>query len=184
MSVRVGRFVERSGVFTITQFAYRKGLGTCDALLCVSYTRQSALESGQEARIVQIDFSEAFDTVNYRGILYKLLVFGVLYRLYWHSSYLIDHSTCWWIAVGVRWSTWCQDCSRAVFWSRYCSSCKPQSFFLLWRINCSAIPMTLDRLCRCKLLICYADDYFGGCCAIPRLESCSGRVPKPLPQQS
>ena len=55
-----------------SQFAYRKGLGTCDALLCVSHTLQSALESGQEARIYQIDFSAAFDRVNHRGILYKL----------------------------------------------------------------------------------------------------------------
>ena len=28
-------------------------------------------------------------------------------------------------------------------------------------------------------LIGYADDYFDGCCAIPRRQSCSGRVPKP-----
>ena len=55
-----------------TQFAYRKGLGTCDALLCVSRALQSALESGQEARIVQIDFSAAFDRVNHQGVLYKL----------------------------------------------------------------------------------------------------------------
>ena len=54
MSVRLGRFMERSGVLPTTLFAYRKGLGTCDALLCVSHTLQSALESGQEARIVQI----------------------------------------------------------------------------------------------------------------------------------
>ena len=56
-----------------TQFAYRKGLGTCDALLCVSHTLQSALESGQEVRIVQIDFSAAFDRVNHQGILYNKL---------------------------------------------------------------------------------------------------------------
>ena len=55
-----------------TQFAYRKGLGTCDALLCAPHTLQSALESGQEARIVQTDFSAAFDRVNHLGILYKL----------------------------------------------------------------------------------------------------------------
>ena len=35
VSVRLGRFVEHSGVLPTTQFAYRKGLGTCDALLCV-----------------------------------------------------------------------------------------------------------------------------------------------------
>ena len=57
VSVRLGRFIERSVVLPTTQFAYRKGLGTCDALLCVTHTLQSALESGQKARIVQIDFS-------------------------------------------------------------------------------------------------------------------------------
>ena len=61
VSVRLGRFMERSGVLPTTQFAYRKGLGTCDALLCVSHTLQSALESGLEALIVQIDFSATFE---------------------------------------------------------------------------------------------------------------------------
>ena len=58
-------------------FAYRKGLGTCDVHLCVSHTMQSALESGQEARIVQIDFSSAIDRVNHQGILYKLSSVGI-----------------------------------------------------------------------------------------------------------
>ena len=48
VSVRLGRFMERSGVLPTTKFTYRKGLGTCDALLCVSHTLQSALESGQD----------------------------------------------------------------------------------------------------------------------------------------
>ena len=56
--------MECSGLLPNTQFAYRKGLSTCDALLCLSHTLQSSLESGQEARIVQIDFSAAFDRVN------------------------------------------------------------------------------------------------------------------------
>ena len=72
MSVRFGRFTERSDVLPTTQFAYRKGLGTCGALLCVLHTLQSALESGQEDRIVQIDFSAAFDRVYHLGFLYKL----------------------------------------------------------------------------------------------------------------
>ena len=59
------------------QFAYRKCLCTCDALLCVSHTLQSALEIGKEARIVQIDFSAAFDRVNHLGILYKLCSVGI-----------------------------------------------------------------------------------------------------------
>ena len=77
MSVRLGQFLERSGVLPSTQFAYWKGLGTYDALLCVSHTLESALESGQEDRIVQIDFSAAFDRVKNRGILYKLCSVGI-----------------------------------------------------------------------------------------------------------
>ena len=49
--------MERSDVLPTTQFAYRKGLGTCDALLCLSSKLQSALESRQEARISFIDYS-------------------------------------------------------------------------------------------------------------------------------
>ena len=73
--------MECSGVLPTTQFAYRKGQGTCEALLRMSYTLQSALESGQEARIVQIDFSAAFDRVNHLGIKENMLnlleAFGV-----------------------------------------------------------------------------------------------------------
>ena len=60
-----------------TQFAYRKGLGTCDTLLSVSHTVQSALERGQEVRIEQNDFSAVFDRVNHQGILYKLCFVGI-----------------------------------------------------------------------------------------------------------
>ena len=69
VAVRLGRSMEHCGVLPTTQFAYRKGLGTCDTLLCVSHILQSALDSGQEARIMHIDFSTAFDRVNHQGIL-------------------------------------------------------------------------------------------------------------------
>ena len=69
--------MERSGVLPTTQFANRKGLGTSDALLCVPHTLQSALERGQKAMVVQIDFSAAFDRVNHQGILYKLCSVGI-----------------------------------------------------------------------------------------------------------
>ena len=72
VSVRLRRFMEHRGELPTSQFAYRKCLGTYDALLCVSHTLQSVLENGQEARIMQIDFSAAFDRVNHLGILYKL----------------------------------------------------------------------------------------------------------------
>ena len=41
------------------------------------HTLQSALESAQEARIVRIDISAAFDRVNNQGILYKLSSVGI-----------------------------------------------------------------------------------------------------------
>ena len=104
VAVRLGRFIEHFGVLPTTQFAYRKALGTCYALLCVSHTLQSALESEQEARTVQIDFSAAFDRVNHQGILYKFSSVGiggsVLSVL--TQFYLIDHSMFWWMDVAVN----------------------------------------------------------------------------------
>ena len=84
VSVRLGRFMERNGVFPTTQFAYRKGLGICDSLLCLSLTLQSALESRQEARIVKIDFSAALigSTIwafSISSALWKLEVLSCLY---------------------------------------------------------------------------------------------------------
>ena len=49
-------------------------------LLCsarIRYCIGNASESGQEARIVQIDFSAAFDKVNHLGILNKLCSVGI-----------------------------------------------------------------------------------------------------------
>ena len=40
-------------------------MGTSDALLCISHTLQSALESVPGARTVQIDFSAVFDRVDH-----------------------------------------------------------------------------------------------------------------------
>ena len=77
LSVRLGGLKECSGLLPTTQFAYRKGLGTCDALLGVSHTLQRALESGQEAWVVQIHFSAAFDRVNHLCILNKLCSVGI-----------------------------------------------------------------------------------------------------------
>ena len=131
MSVRLGQFMERSGVLPTTQFAYRKGLGTCDALLYVSHTLPSALENGQEARIVQIDFSAAFDRVNHQGILYKFCsvgiggsVLSILTEFLSNQSQQVMVDGC----VEVDWLTF-QECHRAMFWARYCSSCTLRSFF-------------------------------------------------------
>ena len=117
VSVHLARFMDGRGVVPTTQFAYRNGLCTCDALLCVAHTLQNALEMGQEARIVQIDFSAAF---NHQGILFKLcsvgvgdLVLSVLTQFLSNRSQYMS----WRIAVLVNQLTWCQGCLREVFWA-------------------------------------------------------------------
>ena len=62
--------MERSGMLPTTQFAYWKGLGTCDTLLYMAHTLKSDWR-------VQIDFSAAFDGVNHLAILYKLCSVGI-----------------------------------------------------------------------------------------------------------
>ena len=104
VSVRLGRFMEWSGILPTTEFAYRKGLGTCDALLCVSHTLQSALKSGQDARVVQIDFSAAFDRVNHLCIQYKLCSVGIGGSIQSILTQFLSnrHSKLWWMVVEVN----------------------------------------------------------------------------------
>ena len=147
------------------QFAYRKDLGTCDALLQVSHLLQSALDSGQKARIMQIDFSAAFDRVKNQSILYKLCLVGIGGSVEFLST---DHSTIWSMGFEVNWSTLCQECRSEVFLARYCSSCKILCFLPFWKISWSVRPMT-------PLWWLY--------CSIPRRYSYSSRVPDPWPRQ-
>ena len=60
------------GVLPTTQFAYRRGLCTCDAVLCMSHALESGFESGHQASIVQINIT-LFDRVKHKGIVYKRL---------------------------------------------------------------------------------------------------------------
>ena len=76
VSVRLIRFMERSGVLPTTSLLIGK-VWVPVMNFCVSHALQSALETGQEARIVQIDISAAFDRVNHLGILYKLCSVGI-----------------------------------------------------------------------------------------------------------
>ena len=65
------------------QFAYRKDLGTCDALLCMSQTLHSALESGQEAKIVKIDFRQP--------LIWSIIRAFSIAFLYGYLRFCVDH---------------------------------------------------------------------------------------------
>ena len=77
IALRFGRIFERSGVLSSHQYSYRKGLGTCDALLDIVCAGQLELDRGGELALVQIDFSAAFDRVNHGGLVFKLREAGV-----------------------------------------------------------------------------------------------------------
>ena len=77
--VRLGRFMECSGVLPSSQYSYRKGLGTCDPLLRMSRTLQSTLESGQMAEIVVIGFRAVFERVNHQ--IFSIIAFCGYCRL-------------------------------------------------------------------------------------------------------
>ena len=91
------------------------------------------MESGQEDRIVQIDFSAAFDGVNYQGIVYKLCSLGnggsvvsLLTKVLSNQSQLL-----WWTVAIVNWPTSCQECCRVVLPPVIVP---PVSLFKLWSL--------------------------------------------------
>ena len=104
---------------------------------CVCPIHCSALESEQEASIMQIDFSAAFDRVNHHGILYKLCFVGIVGSVLSILTQFLSNRSQHVIMDGCRvnWLTLHQECQREVFWARYCSSCTLQSFFSFWKIS-------------------------------------------------
>ena len=76
---------------------------------------QSALDSGQEARIVQINFSAASDRVNYQGIINKFCsvciegsVLSILAQFISNLSQHVMVYDC--LNILVYWLTLCQGC--------------------------------------------------------------------------
>ena len=71
------KYLEANGSLGKSQYAYRKQMGTCDALLDLTSYMQENLDKGFESRIVQIDFSAAFDLVNHKALIFKLQSLGI-----------------------------------------------------------------------------------------------------------
>lgn len=77
LAKRLSGYLEANHLLPDCQFAFRKGLGTTDALLTITHHIQVALDRGQEVRLAQIDFSAAFDMVIHSGLLKKLKRIGM-----------------------------------------------------------------------------------------------------------
>ena len=73
----VNNFAEKKKPFPHLQFGFRKGLGTCDALLTITNFVQKALDCGSEVHMVGLDFSAAFYRVNHKALIFKLGQLGV-----------------------------------------------------------------------------------------------------------
>ena len=77
ISRRLYKYADSNNFLPQTQFGFRKGLGTTDALLMLTQDIQSSLDKRAESRVVSLDFSSAFDLVNHQALLYKLKLMGV-----------------------------------------------------------------------------------------------------------
>ena len=77
LAKRLSQYCNKHCLIPDSQFGFRKGLGTCDALLTLTHDVQSSLDLGQESRVVAIDFSSAFDIVNHKALVYKLQLYGI-----------------------------------------------------------------------------------------------------------
>ena len=71
---KLNHISESNSLLSPSQFSYRRGLGTCDALIAhiLSHDLQNTLDRGTEGRLVQLDVSVAFHRVSHRGLLHKL----------------------------------------------------------------------------------------------------------------
>ena len=105
VAVCLGRYMERSGMLLTTKVAFQKGLGTCDALLCLSHTQQSALESGRWLRSCRLISVQPLigSTIRAFSICSARCVLDDLCCRYWHSFYQTNHSTLWRMVVEVNW---------------------------------------------------------------------------------
>ena len=71
LAKRLNNFAEKKNLFPHLQFGFRKGLGTCDALLAITNFVQKALGCGSKVHLVGLDFSSAFDRVNHKALIFK-----------------------------------------------------------------------------------------------------------------
>ena len=74
---RLTSLLEKNNLFPVLQFGFRKGLGTCDALLIITNVVQKALDSGCKVLMVGLDYSAAFDRIHHEALTFKVRQLGL-----------------------------------------------------------------------------------------------------------
>ena len=91
MYSRIIDFLNKYKFFVKSQFGFRKDHSTYMPLLVLIDEIVNALDSGEVAVGVFLDFSKAFDTVNHKILLSKLFHYGIRDKAYaWLESYLCN----------------------------------------------------------------------------------------------
>jgi hypothetical protein len=91
MHIRLMNYINKKGILTKYQFAFRKGHSTYMPLLQLVDRVSNALDRGDYACGIFLDLSKAFDTVNHNILLNKLMAYGIRGNaLKWFTSYLTD----------------------------------------------------------------------------------------------
>ena len=91
MFKRVYSFLEKENIIYNNQFGFRPKHSTNHALISITEQIKEALDNGQYACGVFVDFQKAFDTVNHEILLKKLYRYGIRGSTFnWFKSYLTD----------------------------------------------------------------------------------------------
>ncbi len=90
---RVYQFLDEKKCFYKLQFGFRNKHSTAHALISITEQIRTALDSGNFACGIFIDFQKAFDTVNHSILIEKLAHYGIRgVGNNWFRSYLTDRS--------------------------------------------------------------------------------------------
>ena len=93
VSKKMWKHLDQHHLISPRQFGFRAGHSTSDALTYVSQCLANSLNNREEARVVCLDISRAFDRVWHPGLLEKLSALGFSGTLHaWLTDYLKDRS--------------------------------------------------------------------------------------------